>query len=341
MQYVNLGKTGMKVSRFCLGCMSFGSDTWQDWVKNEQESLELIGAAYDAGINFFDTADVYSNGDSERVLGKAIKKFNMSRSRIVVATKVFFIADDEHPTLELYPDINENSQYVNKMGLSRKHIFDAVDASLERLGLDYIDLYQIHRFDKQTPIEETMEALNDLVRSGKVRYIGASTCHTWELQKANNIAEKRGWAKFVSMQNLQNLIYREEDREMNPYCLDSGIATIPYSPLAQGILAGKNRNTTRDKSDRFRDALFPKEGNNDDEIVDRVIELAEKYDYSPAQISLAWLLTKPQVTSPIVGFSTKKQILDTIKSLEIQLSKQDIQYLEELYIPHRIAGFFE
>ncbi|CAO3663819.1 unnamed protein product [Rhizopus stolonifer] len=340
MQYVRLGKTGMKVSRFCLGCMSYGSKAWQEWVKHEDESLELIGKAYEAGINFFDTADVYSNGESERILGKAIKKFNMPRSRIVVATKVFFIANDDHPSKALYPDIVENNQYVNGLGLSRKHIFDAVDASLKRLGLDYIDLYQIHRFDPETPIEETMEALNDLVRSGKVRYIGASSGPAWQFQKANTIAEKNGWTKFVSMQNLYNLIYREEDRETNPYCLDSGIATIPYSPLAKGILAGKNRNTHREQTDQFKDKIFVKEGNNDDAIVDRVIEVAENHKRSPAQIALAWMLTKPHITSPIVGFSSEAQIYDTIKSLEVKLTQEDIDYLEELYIPHKVVQFF-
>ncbi|KAG1473797.1 hypothetical protein G6F56_000746 [Rhizopus delemar] len=340
MQYVNLGKTGMKVSRFCLGCMSYGSDTWQSWIKNEEESLKLIGKAYEAGINFFDTANVYSHGESERILGKAIKKFNMPRSRIVIATKVFFVSNAENPPKSLLPDINEDNEYVNAFGLSRKHIFDSVDASLKRLDVDYIDLYQIHRFDPTTPIEETMEALNDLVRSGKVRYIGASSGPAWQFQKANAIAEKNGWAKFVSMQNLYNLIYREEDRETNPYCLDSGIATIPYSPLAKGILAGKNRNTKREQTDPVRDLVFAKEGNNDDAIVDRVVEVAEKHKRSPAQIALAWMLTKPHITSPIVGFSSEAQIHDTIKSLEVELTQEDIDYLEELYIPHKVVNFF-
>ncbi|KAI9255974.1 NADP-dependent oxidoreductase domain-containing protein [Sporodiniella umbellata] len=337
MEYVNLGNTGMKVSRLCLGCMSFGSSSWQRWVKDEEESLELIGKAFDTGINFFDTADVYSNGESERVLGKAIKKFNMPRSRIVVATKVFYIANDDYPCPELCPELETRHLHVNGIGLSRKHIFDAVDASLQRLDLDYVDLYQIHRFDNNTPIEETMEALNDLVRLGKVRYIGASTGQTWEFQKANNIAEKRGWAKFVSMQNLQNLIYREEDREMNPYCLDSGIATLPYSILANGILTGKNRRTERKETDVYT-STFYSSTTSDDAIVDRVLEVSKKHNCSAAQVAIAWLLTKPHVTAPIIGCTSESQIMDAVGSLQVKLTQKDIDYLEELYLPHKVSG---
>ncbi|CAO3701231.1 unnamed protein product [Rhizopus microsporus] len=334
MQYVRFGNTGMKVSRFCLGCMTYGSSKWQAWVKDEEESLELIGKAYEAGINFFDTADAYSNGESERVLGKAIKKFNMPRSRIVVATKLFFTVSEEMSQNTLGVRAQADIQTVNSSGLSRKHIFEAVDASLERLGLDYIDLYQIHRFDPETPIEETMEALNDLVRSGKVRYIGASSGYAWQFQKANAIAERRGWAKFVSMQNLYNLLYREEEREMIPYCQDSGIAIIPWSPLARGLLTGKNRESTRSGTDRGISLFFAeREGSNNDAIIDRVIEIAEKHKRSPAQIALAWLLTKPHVTSPIVGVSKESQLMDLLGSLEVKLTEEDVKYLEELYIP--------
>ncbi|KAF1801973.1 NADP-dependent oxidoreductase domain-containing protein [Mucor lusitanicus] len=337
MEYVRFGNTGMRVSRFALGCMSYGSSKWQPWVKDEEESLELIGKAYDAGINFFDTADVYSNGESERVLGKAIKKFNMPRSRIVVATKVFFTVADQVENNLMGRQLDDEPEYVNSFGLSRKHIFDACDASLERLGLDYIDLYQIHRFDHQTPIEETMEALNDLVRSGKVRYIGCSSCYAWEFQKANRIAEKNGWAKFSSMQNLYNLIYREEEREMIPYCEDSGIASIHWSPLARGLLTGKNRNTTRMDSDRAINLFFAKkESANNEEIIDRVVEVAEKLACSPAQVSLAWMLSKPHCTSPIVGVGKLENLYDVIGSLAVKLSEQDIKYLEEPYIPRNL-----
>ncbi|CEG82482.1 Putative Aryl-alcohol dehydrogenase (NADP) [Rhizopus microsporus] len=331
MQYVRFGNTGMKVSRFCLGCMSYGSSRWLAWVKDEEESLELIGKAYEAGINFFDTANIYSNGESERVLGKAIKKFNMPRSRIVIATKLFFpVIDDKTHGGEL--------EGINDKGLSRKHIFDAVDASLKRLGVDYIDLYQIHRFDPETPLEETMEALNDLVRSGKVRYIGASSGYAWQFQKANAIAERRGWAKFVSMQNLYNLLYREEEREMIPYCQDSGIAIIPWSPLARGLLTGKNRESIRLQIDGYIPALFQdRQAQNNDEIIDRVIELAKKHNRSPAQIALAWMLSKPYITSPIVGVGKESHLHDLLYALEVKLSNEDIKYLEEIYIPHEVA----
>ncbi|KAI8063671.1 NADP-dependent oxidoreductase domain-containing protein [Gilbertella persicaria] len=325
MQYIRFGNTGMHVSRLTLGCMSYGSPTWQSWIKGEEESLELIKKAYDAGINFFDTANVYSNGESERILGKAIKKFNMPRSRIVVATKVFF-------PLNILTN-QPGEEQVNNGGLSRKHIFDSVEASLERLGLDYIDLYQIHRADRNTPFEETMEALNDLVRSGKVRYIGCSSCYTWEFQKMNNIAEKRGWAKFVSMQNCYNLIYREEEREMIPYCKDAGIAIIPWSPLARGVLTGKNRRTTRTESDPNINRLFAKEQEVNDMIVDRVVEIAEKLGHTPSQVALAWMLTKPEIASPIVGIGKEEHLYDLIGAFEVKLSKEDVEYLEEKYTP--------
>ncbi|KAI9251591.1 NADP-dependent oxidoreductase domain-containing protein [Sporodiniella umbellata] len=336
MKYVRFGNTGLKVSRFCLGCFSFGSSQWQPWIKDEEESIELIGKAYQAGINFFDTADGYSNGESERVLGKAIKKFNMPRSRIVVATKVFFAVPEDLTTNVLGQKLDNDPRFLNDVGLSRKHIMDAVDASLERLGLDYIDLYQIHRFDPNTPIEETMEALNDLVRSGKVRYIGASSGHAWEFQKANALAERKGWTKFSSMQNLYNLLYREEEREMIPYCFDSGIASIHWSPLAKGLLAGKNRESVREGTDKAIELYFPEtESENNNAIIDRVIEVADKHKCSPAQVALAWMLSKPHVTSPIIGFSKVSQLYDALGALEVELTKEEIEYLEELYIPRK------
>ncbi|KAG0226351.1 hypothetical protein BGW42_003686 [Actinomortierella wolfii] len=332
MQYVRLGNTGLRVSRFCLGLMSYGDPEWNGWAKGEEESLELIKKAYDAGFNFFDTANAYSNGKSEEILGKAIKKFNLDRDRIVVATKVFFPVFDHNEHVDLSPPARmANASIVNKFGLSRKHIFDAVNASLRRLDLDYIDLYQIYRFDQNTPLEETMEALNDLVRSGKVRYIGASSMRAWEFQKANNIAEKRGWAKFVSMQNYYNLLYREEEREMIPYSIDAGIGGIPWSPLAMGFLTGKNRDTQRTQTDRYQKMIRIREA--EDKIIDRVMELAEKKKVSAAQVALAWLLTKPFVTAPIVGITKEEHLHDTISALSVELTEEECKYLEEPYIP--------
>ncbi|KAG0227784.1 hypothetical protein BGW41_003681 [Actinomortierella wolfii] len=331
MEYVRLGKTGLRVSRFCLGFMSYGDPEWNGWAKGEEESLELIKKAYDAGFNFFDTANVYSNGKSEEILGKAIKKFNMDRERIVVATKVYLpVLPGSTPVRP--PHVNlQDPTLVNKFGLSRKHIFEAVEASLKRLGLDYIDLYQIHRFDKDTPIEETMEALNDLVRSGKVRYIGASSMRAWEFQKANHIAEKNGWAKFISMQNHYTLLYREEEREMIPYSVDAGIGGIPWSPLALGKLAGKSRGATqRSEKDVYQGMYVI----NDPEatIISRVEEIAEKRGASSAQIALAWLLTKPFVTAPIVGIGKEEHLYDTIGALSIKLTEEECKYLEEPYV---------
>ncbi|KAI7887388.1 Aldo/keto reductase [Lichtheimia hyalospora FSU 10163] len=334
MEYVHLGKTGLRVSRFCLGFMSYGDKNWNGWALNSDESLVMIKKAYDAGINFFDTANVYSNGQSEEILGKAIKQFNMPRDRIVVATKVCYPVLEGSTPITLSLEANaKNPQIVNRFGLSRKHVFDACDASLKRLGLDYIDLYQIHRFDKNTPIEETMGALNDLVKSGKVRYIGASSMHAWEFQKANYVAEKNGWTKFVSMQNLYNLMYREEEREVIPYSLDAGIGGIPWSPLAKGRLAGRKTKTQRSETDVFQ-RVDPTD--SDEKIIARVAEIAEKRDVSSAQVSLAWLLSKPFVTSPIVGISKESHLHDIIASLKLKLTEQEIKYLEEPYVPKQL-----
>ncbi|KAG0269751.1 hypothetical protein DFQ27_002167 [Actinomortierella ambigua] len=302
--------------------MSFGHKSWNGWALEEDEALPMIKKAYEAGINFFDTADGYSNGKSEEILGKAIRKYNMDRGRIVVATKSSDYA--------LWPT---NPAFVNKYGLSRKHLFDAVDASLQRLGLDYIDLYQIHLSDSNTPIEETMEALNDLVRSGKVRYIGASNMTAWQFQKANNIAAKRGWAQFVSMQNLYNLIRRESERELIPYSLDAGIGGIPWSPLAMGRLTGKSasRATPRMKTDRF----ITQSTTRDSEaiIIDRVVEVAERKGVKAAQVALAWLLSKPYVAAPIVGVSKEEHLDDAVNALSVQLTEDEVKYLEEAYVP--------
>ncbi|GAN02446.1 aldo/keto reductase [Mucor ambiguus] len=335
MKYVRLGNTGLRVSRLCLGCMSFGLSAWSPWVKEEKEAIEVIREAAKLGVNFFDTADTYSNGVSEEILGKAIK--GMDRSRIVIATKVFGPVFDDVNRLDR-TGMKEDPALVNRIGLSRKHIFDAVDASLKRLDVDYIDLYQIHRLDKDTPMEEIMEALNDVVRSGKVRYIGASSMDTWEFQKLNSIAEKNGWAQFVSMQNLYNLLYREEEREMAPYCLDARIGWIPWSPLAMGELVGKNRSSTRSSSTltlgMFK-ATRDEIANNS--IIDRVQEIAQKYNATNAQIALAWEYTKPYVSSPIVGVSRIEQLKDLIGALDVKLTEEDVKYLEEPYSPKTIS----
>lgn len=324
----------MRVSKICLGTMGYGTSEWSPWAKDEEESIQKIKNAYHAGINFFDTANTYSNGLSEIILGKALKQLDAPRGRVVIATKIcapvykdvgkFFLGDS-----------SEDPGMVNGYGLSRKHIFDSVEASLKRLDADYTDLYQSHRLDKETPMEEIMEALNDLVRSGKVRYIGASSMAAWEFQKLNAIAERKGWAKFVPMQNLYNLVMREEEREMNPYCVDAGVAGIPWYPLAMGELAGKNRATTRSET-RFQISnmlgnLSTVESN--EAIVTRVEEIAKKYYATMGQVALVWMYTKPFVTSPIVGVSKIEQIYDLIGAFNVKLTEQDIKHLEEAYIP--------
>ncbi|CAM0141033.1 hypothetical protein VKS41_007751 [Umbelopsis sp. WA50703] len=335
MQYVNLGATGARVSRICLGCMSYGDKNWAPWVTEEEASLPLIKQAYDAGINFFDTANVYSNGVSEKILGKAIKKYNFPRQKIVVATKVFGVTTEDNipyrAITKTQEEIEADDGYVNYNGLSRKHIFDSVDASLRRLDLDYIDLLQIHRFDPRTPVEETMEALNDLVKMGKVRYIGASSMWAWQFTKMNYVAEKNGWAKFVTMQNHYNLLHREEEREMHPYCLDAKVGTLPWSPLAGGKLAGKNRGTTREEN---QSAYSEAES----AITDRVAELAEKKKIPAAQIALAWVLTKDVVSSPIIGAGKESHLIDGIQALSVDLTEDDIKYLEEPYVPRVPVG---
>ncbi|GAB5589516.1 hypothetical protein Unana1_04416 [Umbelopsis nana] len=318
MQYVNMGNTGARVSRICLGCASFGDKRWADWVLEEEEALPLIKKAYDSGINFFDTANAYSHGVSETILGKAIKKYDLPRGKIVVATKVFLCTVEEDVNFRQSAMSKEDIEargYVNYSGLSRKHIYDSVNASLRRLDLDYIDLLQIHRFDPHTPVEETMGALNDLVRSGKVRYIGASSMWAWQFAKMNAIAEKNGWAKFVTMQNHYNLL----------------IGTLPWSPMAGGKLAGKNRGTSRESTQAEFTAA-------ESEIVDRVVDLAKKKDVPPAQLALAWVLSKDVVSSPIIGARTENHLYDGIQALSIQLTEDDIKLLEEPYVPRVPEG---
>ncbi len=324
MDYLRLGNTGLKVSRICLGTMTYGSKSWREWVLDEAESRPFYQRAVEAGINFFDTADMYSVGASEEVTGRALKELLPTREEAVIATKVF----------------NPIGRGPNGRGLSRKHILHAIDDSLRRLGTDYVDLYIIHRFDPETPIEETMEALHDVVRSGKARYLGASSMFAWQFARMQAAAERNGWTRFVSMQNHYNLIYREEEREMNPYCASEGIAITPWSPLARGVLAGNRRaNTVRAKSDAYAQNLYGAElSAADGRVVERVQEIADKRGVAPAQVALAWMLHKPGVTSPIVGASKPHHLDDALASLSLALGAEEMAALEEPYIPHPIVG---
>jgi aryl-alcohol dehydrogenase (NADP+) len=324
MEYVNLGKTGLKVSRICLGCMSYGSTKWRDWVLEEDDSRPFIQRALELGINFFDTADMYSVGVSEEILGRAIRDF-VPRDEVVIATKVYNAMGDK----------------PNQRGLSRKHIMEGIDVSLRRLGMDYVDLYQIHRWDNETPIEETLEALNDVVKAGKALYIGASSVYAWQFTKALYLAEKHGWTRFVSMQNHYNLIYREEEREMMPLCEAEGIGVIPWSPLARGFLANtrtreKTGDTTRAKSDDYARRLYYV--SSDFDVLDHVVEAAGQRGVPPAQIALAWMLHKPHITAPILGVTKMYQFDDAIAALELKLTAEEIAYLEAPYQPHPVSG---
>ena len=324
MQYSNLGKSGLKVSRICLGMMSFGSSQWRPYTLDEAESRPIIQRAVELGINFFDTADMYSTGISEEITGRAIRDF-MPRQEAVVATKVYFPI----------------GQGPNGGGLSRKHIMEGIDNSLRRLGMDYVDLYQIHRWDYTVPIEETMAALHDVVKAGKALYIGASSMFAWQFAKAQHTAEIHGWTKFVSMQNHMNAVYREEEREMLPLCLDQGVGVIPWSPLARGFLAGNRTRegwgeTARAKSDSMAQDYYY--GDNDFEVVDRVKAVAQEQGVKPAQVALAWLLHKPGVTAPIVGMSKMSQLEDAAAAVDIKLTPEQIKLIEEPYLPHKILG---
>ena len=324
MDFIRFGNTGMTVSRLCLGTMTYGepTDRWQ-WALNEEQSRPFIKKALELGINFFDTADVYTNGASEKVVGKALKDF-AKRDEIVLATKVF----------------NPMGPGPNDKGLSRKHIMSAIDASLHRLGTDYVDLYQIHRWDYNTPIAETMEALHDVVKAGKARYIGASSMFSWQFAQALYTSDLHGWTRFVSMQPHYNLVYREEEREMLPLCLDQGIAVIPWSPLARGLLTRKStqegNQTERAKTDQFGKTLYGQDA--DFAVVNKLSELADQRGLPNAQLALAWILGKPGVTSPIIGASKPGHLEDAVASLSVKLSGEEIQQLEELYIPHPVLG---
>jgi aryl-alcohol dehydrogenase-like predicted oxidoreductase len=324
MQYVSLGASGLRVSRVCLGMMSFGNDSDKPWVLDEQAAEPIVRAAVDGGITFFDTADTYSQGASEIATGRLLSKL-LTREEYVLATKVF---------MPMTPGENGG-------GLSRKHILSAMDASLERLQLDYVDLYQIHRWDNRVPIEETMEALHDIVRAGKARYIGASSMFAWQFAKAQHVAEAHGWTRFVSMQNHYNLVYREEEREMLPLCVDQGVGVIPWSPLARGVLAGTRtrggeRLTTRAGTDQFTDYLYNQP--TDFDVVERVAEVAAERGVPAAQVALAWLLHKPAVTAPIVGATKVGHLEDALAAEQLMLSDEEIARLEEPYAPHPVLG---
>ncbi len=325
MEYANLGKTGMKVSRLCLGMMSYGSKQWREWILEEQDAKPFVKRALDAGINFFDTADVYSRGESERVTGELLKTLGVARQNVIIATKVNGQMSDD----------------INDRGLSRKHILDSIDKSLQRLQMDYVDLYQIHRWDYETPIEETMEALNDVVRAGKARYIGASSMFAWQFLKALNLSEKHGWAKFISMQDHYNLVYREEEREMIPLCIDQGIGLIPWSPLARGFFAGNRKRggggeTARARSDEFADRLYFRD--EDFVVADCAAEVAKKHGVTASQVALAWILSKPYITAPIIGATKMDHLDQAIAALDLKLSEEEIKQLEEPYKPHPVLG---
>jgi aryl-alcohol dehydrogenase-like predicted oxidoreductase len=321
VEYVNLGKTGLRVSRICLGMMSYGKHESRPWALPEEEAEPIVREGVDGGITFFDTADTYNGGESERVTGRLLAKLFGTREEYVLATKVF---------MNTMPGENGG-------GLSRKHILASIDASLQRLGVDYVDLYQIHRWDYRTPIEETMEALHDVVKSGRARYVGASSMFAWQFAKAQRVAT----TPFVSMQNHYNLIYREEEREMIPQCLDQGVGVIPWSPLARGLLAGNRsregeRKTTRANTDQFSDYLYKPEVDFD--VIDRLAQVAQDRGDASAQVALAWLLHKPGVTAPIVGATKPEQLRDALAAEKLSLSDQEISRLEEPYVPHAVAG---
>ncbi|WP_169082859.1 aldo/keto reductase [Paenibacillus sp. PL91] len=324
MEYVKLGNTGLDVSRLCLGCMSFGeAERWtHPWVLDEGNSRPIIKKALELGINFFDTANIYSVGSSEEMVGRALKEY-ANRDEIVIATKVHF----------------RMHQGPNGAGLSRKAIMSEIDKSLQRLGTDYVDLYQIHRWDYNTPIEETMEALHDVVKAGKARYIGASAMYAWQFLKALHVAEKHGWTRFVSMQNHLNLIYREEEREMMPLCKEEKIGVIPYSPLASGRLARDWSETThRSKTDQAQKMKYEATADADRLIVDRLAAIAQKRGVPRVQIALAWLLQKDPVTAPIIGATKIAQLEEAVDALTMTLTHDEIASLEELYVPHPVVG---
>lgn len=326
MATVRLGHTGARISPLCLGMMTYGSKKWREWVLEEDEARPIVQRAVEAGINFFDTADMYSVGESECVTGKLLREFQPRREELVIATKVY----------------QPMSDGPNDRGLSRKHILASIDGSLKRLGVDYVDLYQIHRFDKNTPIEETCEALHDVVKAGKALYLGASSMYAWQFQKMLQFQRENHLARFVTMQNHYNLVYREEEREMIPLCVEEKVGCIPWSPLARGLLTGSRRRgdgkseTVRARTDTYAHALY--ESDADFDVVDRVVEIAESRHAKPAQVALAWILSKPGVSAPIIGASKLYQMEDALTALHLQLTPEEIKRLEEPYRPHAVLG---
>ncbi|MFP2932822.1 aldo/keto reductase [Pyxidicoccus sp. 3LG] len=325
MKYTNLGRTGLRVSRICLGCMSYGTPTWRPWVLDEESAQPFFRRAVELGINFFDTADMYSNGVSEEVTGRALRKY-ARMEEVVLATKVYFPMGDGQ----------------NMRGLSRKHIVQGCEASLKRLGVEAIDLYQIHRMDPNTPLEETLAALDQLVRQGKVRYLGASSAYAWQFARALGVADLRGWSRFVSMQGHYNLVYREEEREMLPLCESEGIGVIPWSPLARGLLAGSRKSltdrasTARAKSDTYSPQLYDQPG--DWEVVEATQQVAQARNVPPAQVALAWLLSRPAVTAPIIGATKPEHLEDAVRSVDLKLTAEELKALEAPYKPHEVRG---
>ncbi len=324
MDYVNLGNSGLKVSRICLGTMTYGTPAWRDWVLSEEQSRPFISRALELGVNYFDTADMYSRGASEEILGRAVREF-ARREEVVIATKGFYPLTDG----------------PNAGGLSRKHLFDAIDASLRRLGLDYVDLYQVHRWDETTPPEETLRALDDIVRSGRARYIGASSMFAWQFARALYLADRHGWVRFIAMQNHYNLVYREEEREMLPLCRAEGVGVIPWSPLARGFLAGNRSRETKGETRRARTDTIAHDLYHTDadfDIVARVAGVAARRGVTPAQIALAWLLRQPGVAAPIVGASKMEHLEQAVAALAIELDDQECAALEQAYVPHPVLG---
>jgi 1-deoxyxylulose-5-phosphate synthase len=326
MQYTNLGSTGLKISRIALGMMTYGSSKWRPWILDEDAAKPIVRRAIEGGINLFDTADMYSGGASEVVTGRLLRDLQVARDKAVVATKVFFPVGDD----------------PNQKGLSRKHVLHAIDDSLRRLQLDYVDLYQIHRYDYDTPIEETMEVLHEVVKAGKARYIGASSMYAWQFAQMQYTADLRGWSRFVSMQNHYNIVYREEEREMIPFCIDEGVGIIPWSPLARGFIAGnrsrneKSGETTRAQSDDYAQKMYYQPADYD--IVDRITDVAKQRGVSNAQIALAWLLHQPGVTAPIIGASKLEHLDDLLKAIELKLSDEELKSLAKPYQPHPVLG---
>jgi len=325
MDYVNLGSTGLKVSRLCLGMMTYGSKKWREWVLEEEEARPFIKRALDAGINFFDTADVYSEGVSEEITGRAMKHFGVRRDSVVIATKVHGVMGSD----------------PNQRGLSRKHIMHAIDDSLKRLDMEYVDLYQIHRFDGTTPIEETLDALTDVVKAGKALYIGASSMWAWQFAQMLALSDELGLSRFVTMQNHYNLVYREEEREMIPLCRKEGIGLIPWSPLARGFLAGNRRRQDRGETSRARTDAFAHQmyyRDDDFKVVERVTEIAEKRGVTNMQVALAWVLAQPGITAPIIGSSKMEHLEDNLKALELKLDADELKALADPYQPHPVLG---